>query len=249
MGKRTQLKTGKTHAKRPRDLWPTIDSKCVAPLLPHLPKGRYAEPMAGDGSLIRLFGDAAVCAWASDIAPQAEGIAQKDVLTAEIGDADFWMSNPPWTRSLLHEIIVHLSDQAPTFLLFDTNWVFTQQAAPFMERCRKIIYVGRMVWIEGTTNGGFQDCAWYEFGRPVAGSAPTMWGHGCLPADKKRRAARICADCGVLIDRFGKWHLQQRHGVPTPVHKNCDRPSGLREDLGTPLLDWRPEPESGDAAA
>ncbi len=241
MGKYTQKVTGKTHAKRPRDLWSTIDARAIPPLLPHLPPGfRYAEPMAGEGKLIDLLRPHVACAWASDLVPQAPGIVQGDVMGCELGDADGFISNPPWTRTLLHKIIIHLSDQGPTWLLFDSDWQNTNQAGAFMERCRKIVYVGRLLWIPGTTTPGFQACSWYLFDKPIAGSAPLFFGHARLPAEADKRARRVCADCGVLIDRFGKWGLQTRNGVPTPVHKDCRYPShgGPVQIAPTPLFDW-----------
>lgn len=242
MGKRTRHKTGKTHAKRARDLWSTIDPRCIPPLLPHLPRGgRYAEPMAGEARLIRMLEPHIACAWAADLKPMAPGIEARDVFASQIGDADLYISNPPWTRKVLHQIIVHLSDQAPTWLLFDTDWLVTNQAGAFMERCRKVVYTGRLIWIEGTTNAGFQACAWYLFDKPITGSHPTFYGHECLPSDAARRTRRLCADCGVVIDRFGKWKLQTRNGLPTPVHRNCADPAGrlARAPADAPLLDWR----------
>jgi hypothetical protein len=239
MGKRTRAATGKTHKPRKHDLWKTIDPRAIPPLLPHLPAGRYAEPCAADGSLIRLIGERRECVWASDIDPQADWIFENDARTTGLGEADFFVTNPPWSRDLLHEIIVNLSNQAPTFLLFDADWKNTNQAGAFMERCRKIIHVGRLLWIPGTKNAGFTACCWHEFGRPIAGSAPTFFGHGRLPPEAQRKTRRICADCGVLIDRFGKWRLELRNGVPSPVHTSCAHPSGPPgAPAPLPLFDW-----------
>ena len=41
------------------------------------------------------------------------------------GDTIF-VTNPPWSRPFLHEIIVNLSNQAPAWLLLDADWVHTQ---------------------------------------------------------------------------------------------------------------------------
>jgi hypothetical protein len=49
------------------------------------------------------------------------------------------ITNPPWSRPVLHEIIVNLSDQAPTWLLIDADWVHTQQAIPHLPRLRMIV--------------------------------------------------------------------------------------------------------------
>lgn len=246
MGKRTLQKTGKTHKLRPRDYWSTIDERAIPPLLPHLPAGaRYAEPMAGRGALIEMLRPHITCAWASDLKPMAEGIAQGDALECVIGDADMFITNPPWTRAILHKLIVHLSDQAPTWFLFDSDWLNTGQAGAFMERCRKVVHIGRLIWIPETTNAGFTSCSWYLFDKPLAGSAPVFFGHKCLPPEAQKKTRRICGDCGVLIDRFGKWRLQVRNGVVSPVHQDCADPSGAiaagpRPPAPTPLLDWNP---------
>lgn len=187
MGKRTRAITGKVYAKRPRDYWPTFDPKARKALVPHLPRGvRYAEPMAGDGSLIRLLGPEIQCAWAADLEPRGEGILQGDVMECRIGDAEMFISNPPWTREMLHLIIPYLSDQAPTWLLFDADWKDTDQAAAFMPRCRRIVSAGRLIWIPGTTNGGFTACCWYLFDKPIAKSAPVFYAHGCRPQQPYR---------------------------------------------------------------
>src|SRR3984893_1647357 len=62
-------------------------------------------------------------------------------------DAEFFITNPPWTRQLLHPIIVNLKRQKPTWLLFDADWAHTIQAAPYLSFCRKIVSVGRVKWI------------------------------------------------------------------------------------------------------
>lgn len=191
MGKRTLQMTGQTHAPRPRDFWSTIDPKARKALVPHLPRGvRYREPMAGDGSLVRLLGPELNCVGMSDLKPQAPGIEELDVFDAQIGDADMWLSNPPWTRKLLHRIIVHLSDQAPAWLLFDADWMNTDQAGRFSSRCRRIVYTGRLIWIAGTTNPGFTACCWYLFDKPMPRSAPTFYPHGVLPRTPYTPASR-----------------------------------------------------------
>lgn len=182
MGKRTLAATGTTHAPRPRDYWRTIDAKARGPLIPHLPRGvEYAEPMAGDGSLIRILGPEITCVWAADLEPQAEGIAQGDVLKCELGAAQMFITNPIWTRKLLHQVVIHLSNLAPTWMLVDSDWASTAQFGRLSSRCRRIVYIGRLIWIEGTTNPGFSSCAWYLFDKPIPRSAPVFYPHGVLP--------------------------------------------------------------------
>ena len=75
MGKRSEF------GRIDKDFYPT-PAKALEPLLPHL-EGyiSYAEPMAGNGSLINAmdqFSDLK-CKWRSDIYPQREDIKQVNV--------------------------------------------------------------------------------------------------------------------------------------------------------------------------
>jgi hypothetical protein len=148
----------------PRDYYPTPAS-AVAPLLPHLAAGtRFCEPCAGDGRLIDLLtSHGHKCAGAWDIEPQRVGIERQDATVRLIGNIDCFITNPPWSRPVLHQLIAHLSAQHPTWLLFDADWMHTRQAAPFMPWLRKIISVGRVKWIEDSPHTGKDNCCWYLF--------------------------------------------------------------------------------------
>lgn len=239
MGRRSNF------ARIEKDNYPTIDRRATPPLLRHLPAGaKAAEPCAGAGHLVdRLLEGGVDVAWASTIEWSARGDIRTgvDVLTVEPEDADVFITNPPWKRPLLHKIIVHLSDQRPTWLLFDSAWAFTKQATRFMSRCRKIVAVGRLIWIEGTTMQGKDDVSWYLFDKPLPGSGPAFFGRDCAPPAPNEKAHRICADCRLVIDRFGKWHLATRNGVSAPVHDDCRHPNGPPRIVETPLLDWSPD--------
>jgi hypothetical protein len=109
-----------------------------------------------------------ICAWASDIEPQRADIHENCALSVGIGAAHCFITNPPWDRSVLHPLIVHLSDRAPTWLLFDADWAHTRQAAPYLNRLRKIVSVGRVKWIPDSPFTGKDNCAWHLFDRPAA---------------------------------------------------------------------------------
>lgn len=162
--------------RRKNDLYRTWDPRAVPPLLRHLaPNTRFAEPCAGDGALLdQLVAAGHECVWASDIEPGRADVHENDATTCGLGDAEVYISNPPWTRELLHNIILNLSEQAPTWLLFDADWVHTKQAIPFIPRLRRIISVGRLKWIEGSKYDGKDNCAWYCFGTP-RNSAPLFF--------------------------------------------------------------------------
>jgi hypothetical protein len=159
MGKRSDFK------RVERDFYPT-PIEAVVPLIPHLPKkGLFAEPCAGDGRLIRhiekLTGMLGY--WMTDIEPMADFVGDGDATTDKILGCDICITNPPWNRKILHPIIENLSNQLPTWLLFDADWMHTKQSAPFMDRLHKIVSVGRVKWIEGSKMTGKDNCCWYLF--------------------------------------------------------------------------------------
>jgi hypothetical protein len=175
MGKRSNF------TRAPRDFYPT-PAAAVRPLLAHLPPmTRFAEPCAGDGTLINHLAEAGhECVWASDIEPQREDIEKRDVMNIEDTKfADTFITNPPWSRGVLHALITHLSDLAPTWLLLDADWKHTRQAAPFMPRLRRIVSVGRVKWIEGSKHTGKENCAWHLFDRP-RNAAPLFFGRSVV---------------------------------------------------------------------
>ena len=152
--------------RRKHDFYPTPPS-AVLPLLPHLEPGtRFHEPCAGDGALIdALQSHGHVCVAATDLEPKREGIRPMDALAPNFRlhpRADFAITNPPWTRALMHPLILALSDQLPTWLLFDADWMHTKQAEPYLPRCHKIVSVGRVSWM-GNGVSGMDNAAWYLF--------------------------------------------------------------------------------------
>lgn len=162
MGKRSDF------PRRKNDLYTTFDPRAVAALSPHLAPGtRFVEPCAGAGDLIdQLVAAGHRCLAAWDIEPKRRDIFEADALKRKCLSGAMYITNPPWTRVLLHALIVHLSDQAPTWLLFDADWAHTKQAAPYMSRLRKVVSVGRLKWIPGSEHDGKDNCAWHLFDTP-----------------------------------------------------------------------------------
>ena len=157
MGKRSDFE------RKPRDFYPT-PIEAVYPLLDHLEENViFAEPCAGDGRLsdhLEKFGH--VSMWRSDIEPRAEGIAEIDVFDLQdTRGADVFITNPPWDRKILHPLINHLSNMAPTWLLFDADWMHTRQSREHIKYCSMIVSVGRIKWFGNMT--GKDNCAWYLF--------------------------------------------------------------------------------------
>lgn len=168
MGKRSNFE------RIPRDFYPT-PLEAAIPLLDHLsPEALFAEPCAGDGALVdHLRAAGHVCVHASDIEPRRSDILEADALSGPWSGFDLFITNPPWDRKILHPLIVHLSDQAPTWLLFDADWMHTRQSTPFMDRLRKVVSVGRVKWIPDSKMTGKDNCCWYLFDRPS--SEPTVF--------------------------------------------------------------------------
>lgn len=150
--------------RKPRDFYPT-PAVAVQPLLRFLPPAtRFAEPCAGDGALIRALEAAGhVCVDAADIAPRGPGIRQQDAMDFICDEAALYITNPPWSRDILHPLIAHLSAHRPTWLLIDANWLFTKQAARLLPICSKIVTIGRVKWIPGTKMTGKDDAIWANF--------------------------------------------------------------------------------------
>lgn len=159
MGKRSSFE------RVPRDFYRTPEA-AVRPLLRYLPERfDFVEPCAGDGALIRhLEAAGGFCLWAGDIEPKHPAVHTCDMLAfPEIPLVDFIITNPPWTRALLHPFIDRTKDMLPTWLLFDGDWLFNKHAAPLLPYCKRVVPVGRVKWIEGSANTGKENCAWYLF--------------------------------------------------------------------------------------
>lgn len=162
MGKRSNFE------RMARDFYPT-PIEAVMPLLPHI-KGykRFSEPCAGDGALAKhLISETGMtCYWASDIKPQRADIVKADALTVTnpLKMSGLIITNPPWDRKILHPMIEHFRNHAPTWLLFDADWMHTKQSNPYIKYCQKILSVGRVKWIPDSKMTGKDNCAWYLFG-------------------------------------------------------------------------------------
>lgn len=161
MGKRSSFE------RVERDFYPT-PYEAVAPLMKHLgDRVVFDEPCAGNGALVNhLVERGHICWWAGDIKPMADGIHQVDAFDYVHRGSDCIITNPPWDRSILHPMITHFSDMAPTWLLFDADWMHTRQSSQFMERLVKIVSVGRVKWIPDSKMTGKDNCAWYLFDKP-----------------------------------------------------------------------------------
>ena len=152
MGKRSDF------PRHPRDDYATPE-EAFAPLGRFLDKARpIIEPCPGAGQLVQHMRKAGF---------EVTAVHDDARLADYPARCDFqFVTNPPWTRSILHPIIINLSDQATTWLLMDADWMHLASARPFLTRLRAIVSVGRVQWFPGSASAGKDNSAWYRFERP-----------------------------------------------------------------------------------
>jgi hypothetical protein len=164
MGKRSDFQ------RRKNDDYPT-PLKAVLPLLPFLPKApmNYCEPCVGEGKLVdHLAQYGYKCTSAFGIKPSKRFPREIDATKMTLRNigkhADMVITNPPWTREILHEIIMRCVEaKIDAWLLFDADWMHTQQAIPYLKDCRFVASIGRVRWIPDSKMDGKDNCCWYKF--------------------------------------------------------------------------------------
>jgi hypothetical protein len=183
MGKRSSF------ARIPRDFYRTPEA-AVPPLIPYLRGVRtFAEPCCGDHALVRHLETRGLrCVYAGDISTGQDALARD-----HYGAADAIITNPPYTRELMHALIEHFQRIAPTWLLLDSDWASTRQAVAFLPRCSDIVTIGRVKWIEGSKHTGKDNHAWYRFDIRHK-SGPVFHGRGQGEMTPSRAA--VCEQCG-----------------------------------------------------
>ena len=174
VGKRSEFE------RIPRDFYPTPYS-AVEPLIAHLPEWYTfmvkIETCAGDGRLIdHLESNGGKCTHAYDIEPQDSRVIQYDALLLEQVETPYIITNPPWNRKILHPMIERFSAMAPTWLLFDSDWMHTKQSVPYLTMLKKVVSIGRVKWIEGSSSVGKDNCCWYLFENTPQVKPIEFWG-------------------------------------------------------------------------
>ena len=190
MGKRSNFE------RREADFYPTPRA-AVVPLTPYLRAGgvkTFAEPCAGDGALVgHLESFGLRCVYSGDIR------TGQDALTlGQYGAADAVVTNPPYTRAVMHRLIEHFQRIAPTWLLLDSDWASTRQATPFIASCSDIVAIGRVKWIEGSKHTGKDNHAWFRFDARHRG-APVFHGRDqseMVPS----RPTSVCEQCHKIYE-------------------------------------------------
>ena len=195
MGKRSNFE------RREADFYPTPRA-AVVPLIPYL-RGSgirtFAEPCAGDGALVRHLKSFDLrCVFAGDIRDDQDALALDSY-----GKADAIITNPPWSRDVLHRLIEHFQNIGPTWLLLDFDWAQTKQAAPFLPHCSDIVAIGRVKWIEGSKHTGKDNAGWHRFDiRHKAGPVFHGRDQGTDQGSIRTLKRRICEHCGKAYEQW-----------------------------------------------
>jgi hypothetical protein len=180
MGKRSDF------LRHERD-WYATPLQAVPALIPHLRGVRtFAEPCCGDGALVRHLESFGLrCAYAADIADGHDALARD-----AYGDADAIITNPPYTRELMHKLIAHFQCIARTWLLLELDWASTKQARPYLPACSDIVNVGRLCLFPETRTAGKQNFAWFCFAAEHANGP-------IFHADPTAPSSCRCSQCGT----------------------------------------------------
>lgn len=131
-----------------RDFYPTIDPNAFPLnfLEEFLSYDSYAEPCAGSLDLAQHL---QYPTWTSDLEPGDPSVKQKDALTLteeDLKDCDAIITNPPFTKKVLLPLLDHFITLKPTWLLLPADYMHNQYFAGYMNKCSKVISIGRLYW-------------------------------------------------------------------------------------------------------
>lgn len=179
MGKRSDFD------RKDRDYYVT-PPEAIDPVLKHLPTPSvypyFCEPCAGNGAMVDyLQSHGYGCAHKSDIEPQTDDIKKADALKLYNMNGDFIITNPPWEKrphegEIFNRLLAHWLNtfNGDIWLLFDADWMHTEQAQKFSKRCKKVVSVGRISWEQNGVTGK-DSCAWYCFNHSHEGGTEFIW--------------------------------------------------------------------------
>ena len=162
---------GKRSSFEPREgnYWPT-PIRGVVPLVGHFKAigfpYKFAEPCAGDGTLIRVlkaFGH--TCTYAADIDPKGDGIAKADALELErqhVQGSHAVITNPPFDLAI-PLIERWLSLPILVWVLLPLDFLGKQESHHLVPRIAKLLMIGRLKWIPDSEHSGKDHHCWACF--------------------------------------------------------------------------------------
>jgi hypothetical protein len=180
--------------RREADFYPTPKA-AVLPLIPFLRASgirTFAEPCAGEGDLVRHLESYGLrCTYQGDIR------TGQDALELDhYGAADAIITNPPFTRPVMHALIEHFERIAPTWLLMESDWVSTLQAVPYLPHCSDIVTIGRVKWFADSKHSSKDNFGWFRFDAGHKGvTAIHRRGEDKAGIANLNRRTRICEQC------------------------------------------------------
>ena len=191
----TKRASGK-YERHARDFYATPETP-ILKLIPHLAGNSFAEPMCGDGAIVRVLESKGYEArFLADLEPQGEmtGRARKmDVLDTTANDyvnCSAIISNPPWPRrggkgDPTVSIIKHLVGVQfwPVWLLLSADFMHTKYFNEVAPHCHRAISVGRVSWMHNN-QVGYDNAVWYQFSWIRRDPSEHCWFVPNLPLDK-----------------------------------------------------------------
>ena len=100
------------------------------------------------------------CVYAGDIDTGRDALK----LTAADCDGAPIITNTPYKKPLMHDLIVHFQEVAPfAWLLLELEWASRKLSRPFQRSCTDIVPIGQIKWIEGSKHASYEHYAWYRF--------------------------------------------------------------------------------------
>lgn len=187
--------------KADRNFYPT-PLEAIGPLTHHLSEwDSFIEPCVGDGRLAaHLEGLGYPCIACNDLLPLIDSTEYPNLPTptaldvtdftnvesmlARIGGAacDNWVfiTNPPWPdRTGRGTPVTSMLDAmlhwGPVWLLLAADFAHNKYAKPYLPKCRKIVSVGRVKWIEDSKHKGVDNAAWFLFDEDSKQEGPVFY--------------------------------------------------------------------------
>ena len=106
--------------------------------------------MCGEGDLIRHLESFGLrCAYSGDIRSGQDALGLD-----HYGAADAIITNPPYTRDLMHRLIEHFQAHRADLAVTGLGLGVNQAGAPYLSCCSDIVAIGRVKWIEGSKHTG-----------------------------------------------------------------------------------------------
>ncbi|BCH56015.1 hypothetical protein RvVAR031_36250 [Agrobacterium vitis] len=137
------------------------------PLIPYLANvATFAEPCAANGQLIRhIEKHGPLCIHSGDIRTGTDALECPTLRSLVV---DCIITNPPYTWSVLRRMLELFPTIAPTWLLLEATFPYTDQSAPYMRLCTDIVPAGSIKWFAGTKHASKERYAWFRFAQDAA---------------------------------------------------------------------------------